>query len=96
MFSSFYYVFSHILHNFSHNIPTVVHCKTTLILILTYLLAQKGARRQPLFKKKHFIFNATFFISGQFISKAVLAKCQALTGTKCHEHYQATHLDAIF
>lgn len=66
---------------------------------MSNLLAQQEAGRQPLFKRnvsQAIIFNITIFSTGKFISKAMMAKCQALTGAECHEHYQGTHLDAIF
>lgn len=48
------------------------------------------------FSQPDLIFNISISISGQFISKALVAKCQVLSAAKCHEHYQNTHLDAVF
>ena len=70
-------------------------CKIIPTWIVAYLQAQKEGRRQPLFKGDVSFLNSATFSSGQPISDATVAKCQAITGAKCHGHYQATHLDAI-
>lgn len=70
-----------------------------LALIIDYLFICVSTRRDNnvvTFSQPDFIFNISISISGQFISKALVAKCQVLSAAKCHEHYQNTHLDAIF
>lgn len=56
----------------------------------------RGDKDAVTFLQPDLVFNISIFISGQFISKALVAKCQVLSAAKCHEHYQRTHLDAIF
>lgn len=55
-------------------------------------------------RKQATTFQKKSFISHYFVTTPSLAQvssfqkpcCQTLTGAKCHEHYQATHLDSIF
>lgn len=54
-----------------------------------------GNEDSAIFLQADLIFNISIFISGQFSSKALVAKCQVLSAAKCHEHYQNTHLDAV-
>lgn len=71
-------------------------CNNYWLFISMFVSTRRDKKKVVTFSQPDSIFTSFIFISGQFISKAHVSKCQVLSAAKCHEHYQNTHLDAIF